>query len=155
MAQPQIQPFQPLEYWKPPKAVLHYTRPKTAAQRSPSVYSFSSSKLETASRNSFEFDEKLERRPTSYSSAIADMKNQFTETVGEGADTSASRWYNFKAWGKKTWLGIATVVTILIVVIVVAVVEVNKSNKYPDYSKLTYFVSETCMLFILVFTLTH
>jgi hypothetical protein len=148
-AQPQQLPFRPLEYWKPPKAVVHIRSKSTndhpKPERSPSVYSFSSSKKDIQLRDSSD-SYRLDRKHTSYSSAAEIMKNQFVEGTGEfdRADTLSHRWYNVKAWGKKIWFGIAAAVVILIIVIVVAVVETNKKNKYPDYSKLTYTVSETC-----------
>lgn len=59
-------------------------------------------------------------------------------------DTLRQPWWNVKSWGwKKFAILIGAVVIILIIVIVVAV-EVTKKNKYPDYTKLTYKLADTC-----------
>ena len=85
-------------------------------------------------------------RHITLSSVTETTMNRFDEGPGQfdRLYTRAPRWYNVKAWGKKIWLGIVVAVIILIIIIAVAVVETNKKNKYPDYSKLTYSVSETC-----------
>jgi hypothetical protein len=151
MAAPSQLPFRPLEYWKPPKAVLHIrARSTNIPQRSPSVYSFESSKGHLE-RESFD---SVDRKHTTYSSATKIMKNQFVEGTGEfdRPDVLGHKWYDVKAWGKKVWIGIAAAVAILIIVIVVAVVETNKkNNKYPDYSRLSYSVSETCKSYRLLY----
>ncbi|EPE33256.1 Concanavalin A-like lectins/glucanase [Glarea lozoyensis ATCC 20868] len=139
MAAPSQLPFRPLEYWKPPKAVLHIrARSTNLPQRSPSVYSFDSEK----GKESFD---SVERKHTTYSSATEIMKNQFVEGTGEfeRQDGVGRKWYDVKGWGKKVWIGVAAAVVILIIVIVVPVVVTNKKNKYPDYSRLSYSVSET------------
>jgi len=60
-------------------------------------------------------------------------------------DTLAPRWYDLKRWGKKVWIALVAIIIIIIVVVVVAVVEVEKKDKYPDYSKVTYTVADTCL----------
>jgi len=59
-------------------------------------------------------------------------------------DTLNPRWYDVREWGKKIFIGIGVAVAIIIIIIVVAVVEVEKANRYPDYSALSYSLSETC-----------
>lgn len=54
-----------------------------------------------------------------------------------------SRW-DPRGWRKRTWAGIALVLIVAIIVGVVAGVEVAKANRYPDYSKLTYSLEDTC-----------
>jgi hypothetical protein len=148
-AQPQQLPFRPLEYWKPPKAVQHIrsrsTNEPAKPQRSPSVYSFSSSKKDIQLRDSSD-SYSVDRKHTTYTSAVEIMKNQFVEGTGEydRPRTVSHKWYNVKAWGKKIWIGITAAVIILIIIIIVAAVETNKNNSYPDYSALKYSVSETC-----------
>lgn len=73
-------------------------------------------------------------RPPSYSSAelpARDMKSQY------------SNW-DPRGWRKRTWAGVAGVVIVAIVAGVVAGVLVAKANRYPDYSKLTYALEDTC-----------
>jgi hypothetical protein len=141
--------FRPLEYWKPPKAVQHIrsrsTNETSKPQRSPSVYSFSSSKKDIQLRESSD-SYRVDQKHTTYSSAVEIMKNQFVEGTGEydRPRRMARKWYNVKAWSKKVWISIAAGVMILIIIIVIAAVEVNKKNRYPDYSALKYSVSETC-----------
>ncbi|RDL40908.1 uncharacterized protein BP5553_00887 [Venustampulla echinocandica] len=62
------------------------------------------------------------------------------------AGTLAPRWYEYKHWNRRTWIGVGAVVVLVVVIIVatVAGVEVaKKNNRYPDYSKLTYKLSDT------------
>lgn len=53
-----------------------------------------------------------------------------------------SRW-NPKTWSKWTIIAIVAAVIIIIAAIVIGAVEGTKSNKYPDYSKLTYSLTDT------------
>jgi hypothetical protein len=62
-------------------------------------------------------------------------------------DTLDHAWWNVKYWGKKGWLILLGVVGVIIVIVVVAVVETKKANQYPNYSKLTYSLSENCKFF--------
>ncbi|KAH6664478.1 glycoside hydrolase family 16 protein [Halenospora varia] len=57
--------------------------------------------------------------------------------------TLSPRWYDVKAWGKRVWAGVIAGIVIIIIIVVVVAVVVSKKNKYPDYSKLTYSLSET------------
>jgi len=57
--------------------------------------------------------------------------------------TLAPRWYEHKYWSRKVWIGIGAAVVIVIIIIVVAAVEATKNSKYPDYSKLTYSLTDT------------
>lgn len=53
-------------------------------------------------------------------------------------------WWDPRGWRKRVWAGIAALVVVAIVVGVVAGVLVAKANRYPDYSKLTYTLKDTC-----------
>ncbi|KAG9227952.1 glycoside hydrolase family 16 protein [Amylocarpus encephaloides] len=76
-------------------------------------------------------------------------KNQFSEDGSERTPNSSGAssglpWWHPKGWGKKILGGIAATIVILIVVIVVPVVVTrNKDNAYPNYSTLTYSLSES------------
>lgn len=62
-------------------------------------------------------------------------------------DTLAPRWYEYRYWSRKAWIGVGIAVVVVVVVIIAAVagVEVSKkNNRYPDYSKLTYKLADTC-----------
>lgn len=56
---------------------------------------------------------------------------------------SESQW-DPRGWRKRTWAGIAIALIIAIVVGVAVGVMVAKANRYPDYSKLTYSLQDTC-----------
>lgn len=166
------QSFRPLEYWKPPKAV-HHIRKKSGAllasagigrSPGPDKHSFIASKLLEEG-----IAEDLEQNKKDMSFAtIRDMagraKNgghsniQMTDSYGrpmgsppayklDRDDTLNHPWYNLKYWGKRGWLtAAAVIIAIIIIIVVVAVVEA-KANRYPDYSTLSYSLSETCMFF--------
>jgi hypothetical protein len=68
----------------------------------------------------------------------------------EDEDTLAPRWYDAKRWGKKVWIVVAAIIAVVIIIVVVGVVEGEKKNKYPDYSRLSYSLADTCS-FCLVF----
>jgi len=59
-------------------------------------------------------------------------------------DSLSHPWYSVKHWGKKAWLFLALGVAIIIAVVVAVAVVVTRNNRYPDYSKLSYSLSETC-----------
>ena len=59
-------------------------------------------------------------------------------------DTLAPRWYDVKRWGKKIWIAVAAIIAIIIIIIVVGAVEGVEKNRYPDYSKLSYSLADTC-----------
>lgn len=48
-----------------------------------------------------------------------------------------------RAWGKKVWISLALVVVVILAVVPAVVVTEQKKNRYPDYSPLTYSLSET------------
>jgi hypothetical protein len=152
---PSLDPsFQPLEYWKPPKAVRHHTRAKSSA-----VFSAGGAIRSFASNHSDKGEKSLAPKTTT-KIEIEEMsfwpKDQYSEGVNlvsrgqppayrfDDGDTLNPRWYGVREWGKKIWIGIGVVVAIIIIIIVVAVVEVEKANRYPDYSALSYILSETC-----------
>lgn len=163
LAQPQ-QSFRPLEYWKPPKAVRHIrskssqifaketaVTSKPVARPTSSVYS---NDLELG--EDYDPDRKDKSLGT-ISEMTSRSKNPFQENIAMGgpppaykidADgTLSPRWYDVKAWGKRVWAGVIAGIVIIIIIIVVVAVVVSKKNKYPDYSKLTYSLSETCLSF--------
>lgn len=51
-----------------------------------------------------------------------------------------------RRWGKRVWIGLGIVVVIVLAVVPAVVVTEQKKNRYPDYSPLTYSLSETCKL---------
>ena len=53
-------------------------------------------------------------------------------------------WWNPRYWRKRVWAAIAVVLLIVIVIAVAVGVTEAKNNKYPDYSELSYSLSETC-----------
>ncbi|KAG9250924.1 concanavalin A-like lectin/glucanase domain-containing protein [Emericellopsis atlantica] len=52
-------------------------------------------------------------------------------------------WWNPRYWRKRVWIAIAVILLIIIVIAVAVGVTQSKSNKYPDYSALSYALSET------------
>jgi hypothetical protein len=60
------------------------------------------------------------------------------------ADTLNQPWYNVRSWRKRHWAIIGVVGVILLVVIIAVAVTQTKKSKYPDYTALTYKLSETC-----------
>lgn len=48
-----------------------------------------------------------------------------------------------RGWGKRVWIGLGLVVVIILAVVPAVVVTEQKKNRYPDYSPLTYSLSET------------
>jgi hypothetical protein len=61
-------------------------------------------------------------------------------------EDESTPWYNPRYWRKRIWAGVITVIIIIVVVVAVVVVEVRKQDKYPNYTKLTYKLSDTCEL---------
>lgn len=161
------QSFRPLEYWKPPKAVKHI-RKKSAQLLSsigkspnPERHSFAASKLEAGIIEDLELDKKdmsfgtlrdMAGRAKNGATSNINMTDNYGQPMGpppeykvDRDDTLYHPWYNVKYWGKKAWLIVgAIIVAIVVIIIIVAVVE-TKANRYPDYTKLDYTLSETCM----------
>ncbi|KAF9881244.1 hypothetical protein CkaCkLH20_01394 [Colletotrichum karsti] len=52
-------------------------------------------------------------------------------------------WWDPRGWTKRIWAGVSAAIIILIVIIVAVVVTQNNQNRYPDYSKLSYKLSDT------------
>jgi hypothetical protein len=49
-------------------------------------------------------------------------------------------------WWKRAWPILALVAVVVLVIVIVVPVEVEKKkNRYPDYSKLSYSLTESCM----------
>jgi len=53
-------------------------------------------------------------------------------------------WWNPRYWRKRVWAGIGVVLVVVIIVAVAVGVTQSKKNRYPDYSAITYSLSETC-----------
>jgi len=51
-----------------------------------------------------------------------------------------------KNWGLKRWAAAFLLVVVIIIAIVVPI-EVKKNTAYPNYSKLTYALKDTCEFF--------
>ena len=66
--------------------------------------------------------------------------------------TLAPHWWDVRGWSKKKMLLVVVGLVILAVVIIIIAVEVSKKNSYPDYSALTYTLTDTCTyhLFLLL-----
>lgn len=56
----------------------------------------------------------------------------------------APRWWDVRAWSKKTLAIVGAGLIVLIIVVVVVPVEVSKNNAYPNYSPLNYSLKDTC-----------
>jgi len=152
---PSLDPsFRPLEYWKPPKAVRHHTRAKSSA-----IFSAGGVIRSFTSNHSDKGEKSLATKTTTKIDEMSYWpKNQYSEGVNmvsreqppayriDDEGTLNPRWYGVREWGKKIWIriGAAVAVAVIIIIIVVAVVEVEKANRYPDYSALSYTLSETC-----------
>ncbi|KAJ9139421.1 Concanavalin A-like lectin/glucanase domain-containing protein [Pleurostoma richardsiae] len=52
-------------------------------------------------------------------------------------------WYDPRGWRKRVWIALAALIVIICVVVPAVVVTINKKNAYPNYSALTYSLSET------------
>ncbi|KAJ0158845.1 putative glycosidase C21B10.07 [Colletotrichum tanaceti] len=52
-------------------------------------------------------------------------------------------WWNPKGWTKRIWAGLGAAVVVIIVIAVAVTVTQNNKNRYPDYSKLSYKLSDT------------
>ncbi|GJN75468.1 hypothetical protein PLIIFM63780_009326 [Purpureocillium lilacinum] len=52
-------------------------------------------------------------------------------------------WWNPRYWRKRVWAGIGVVLVVVIIVAVAVGVTQSKKNRYPDYSAITYSLSET------------
>ncbi|KAK2019426.1 endo-beta-glucanase [Colletotrichum eremochloae] len=69
---------------------------------------------------------------------IMDKYGFSNETLGR-----KTAWWNPKGWTKRIWAGVGGgVVLIIIIVVAVAVTQSNK-NRYPNYTKLSYKLSDT------------
>jgi hypothetical protein len=153
---PSLDPsFRPLEYWKPPKAVRHHTRAKSSAIFSAggAIRSFTSNhsakgekSLATKTTTKIEIEEMSFWPKNQYSGVNMVSRGQPPAYRIDDGDTLNPRWYDVREWGKKIWIriGVAIIIIVIVVAVVVAVVEVEKANRYPDYSALSYSLSETC-----------
>jgi hypothetical protein len=172
MQSSQAPSFRPLEYWKPPKAVRHI-RAKSSALFSPATSKDSHSfvKLEEGRNQNLEeraIDKETGERSTDRNMSFATIREMgsrrkdgfneginMTDSYGQhrgpppeykvNAGDSDHSWYDVRHWGKKAWGIVAGILVVLIVVIIVAAVEATKSAKYPDYTALSYTLSETCL----------
>lgn len=141
------QPKPPLlEYWKPPKPVRHFRSasgplslapPKREVPKtiySPSVYSSYPTSVYPDEKHLSD-----EKHRSGVSISSVEMAKEYNNMVVESPTASGP-----KSWGKKVWIGIGAAIVIVIIAIVVPVVVVTRNNRYPDYTKLTYTLSETC-----------
>jgi len=55
------------------------------------------------------------------------------------------KWWDLKAWGWKKWTLLGATVVVLVVVIIVGAVIATRNARYPNYSKLTYTLADTCV----------
>jgi hypothetical protein len=139
-------PYRSLEYWTPPKKITRHIRGKSSAVFTPErtlggVTITNQTGIMSrygregggngSSFNNMQMDSPIMKEPRAY--------------VVEKPETLRPRWYDYKNWGWKTYAALSAAVAIAIIVIVVAVVEVEKANRYPNYSKLTYTLEDTCL----------
>ncbi|KAE8449632.1 hypothetical protein EG329_007962 [Mollisiaceae sp. DMI_Dod_QoI] len=163
----QPQSFRPLEYWKPPKAVRHIRNKSSAFFSSTGIgknlgsnrHSFIASKLEEGIAEDLEHDKKdmsfatirdMAGRVKNGAQSNYQMTDNYGQPLGpppeyklDRDDTLNHPWYNAKHWGKKAWLIVSGIIAVIIIIVVVVAVEVSKANRYPDYSALSYTLSET------------
>ncbi|KAH9241624.1 glycoside hydrolase family 16 protein [Colletotrichum gloeosporioides 23] len=59
------------------------------------------------------------------------------------AQRPATAWWDPRGWTKRIWAGVSAAIIILIVIIVAVAVTQANANRYPDYSKLSYTLSDT------------
>lgn len=55
-------------------------------------------------------------------------------------------WWNPRYWRKRVWAGLVAAILIIVVIAVAVGVTQSKNNAYPDYTTLSYSLSETCEL---------
>lgn len=166
----QPQSFRPLEYWKPPKAVKHIRKKSSALlaaagigkSSEPDRHSFIASKLEHGISEDLEHDKKemsfatirdMAGRAKNGGNSHVQMTDDYGRSLGpppeykvDRDDTLNHPWYNLKYWGKRGWLTAAAIIAAIIVIIIVVAVVETRANRYPDYSTLSYSLSETCTL---------
>lgn len=53
-------------------------------------------------------------------------------------------WWNPRYWRKRVWGGVVAAILIIIAIVIAVAVTQTKKNAYPDYSALSYSLSETC-----------
>lgn len=53
-------------------------------------------------------------------------------------------WWNPRYWRKRVWISLAALIVIIIIIAVAVGVTQAKANAYPDYSEVSYALSETC-----------
>lgn len=165
----QPQSFRPLEYWKPPKAVKHIRKKSSALLAAtgftkspgPDRHSFIASKLEDGIAEDLEPDRKdmsfatirdMAGRAKNGANSHIQMTDDYGRSMGappeykvDRDDTLYHPWYNFKYWGKRGWFTAAAVIVAIIVIITVVAVVETRASRYPDYTTLSYSLSETCM----------
>jgi hypothetical protein len=71
--------------------------------------------------------------------------DQKTGNMGSYGNDKHS-WYDVRYWEKRVWIGLLFLLAVIIVVPVVVTTMLNDRwrNRYPDYTKLTYKLSDTC-----------
>lgn len=147
--QRQKQELRTLEYWKPPKALRHIRSKSSTA-----FLSSSKGNRRTTFSASNDIEEGFEKdigKSTTVGTMPHGFKNEYPmgpppqyKLDDENTATSRRR-FDPRTWGRKIWFIAIAVLAVIIIAIVAAVVEVEKKNKYPNYSELSYSISETCM----------
>ena len=59
-------------------------------------------------------------------------------------DSLAPHWWDYRGWSMKKLLLIVAGLVLLVVIVIIIAVEVVKKNAYPNYSALTYTLTDTC-----------
>jgi hypothetical protein len=126
-----------LEYWKPPKPVIHHTRSSPSQSPSPIM----------SGNNYYNNMENLQTVFPKTSAAHGGQGPPPAYTF-DASDEPSRAWWNPTTWGKKTKILVAVGIAAVIAIIVAVAVVVTKKNKYPDYSKLTYSMVTTCKHFL-------
>lgn len=67
---------------------------------------------------------------------------------GAAYEKAEAPWWNPKSWRKRTWAIVAVVIIVILIAVIVGAVLGSKANAYPDYSALSYSLSDECMSFL-------
>ncbi|KAL0944008.1 putative endo-1,3(4)-beta-glucanase [Colletotrichum truncatum] len=79
-----------------------------------------------------------------YPDSMNDSTYDFMADYGYSNESKKSAaWWDPRGWKKRVWAGVSAAIIIIIVIIVAVVVTQNNKNRYPDYSKLSYKLSDT------------
>ncbi|KAL2062636.1 hypothetical protein VTL71DRAFT_5708 [Oculimacula yallundae] len=146
------QSFQPLEYWKPPKAVRHiranssrvfsHKRANTTESLDPEKQALEIQRRELEAEEFF----KSKGAETDMSFATLGEMAGRKKTFANGydhMDGGSQPWWDVKSWGKKAWGIFVGVVVVILIIIIAIVVVVSRNNRYPTYSTQSYKLAET------------